>query len=348
MRVLFAGQFKVWSIEHHYAKYLKSYAEVFTYPAEDVFDDYYWPSPLNKAIFKLGVSRIYNRIAIELVAKAQEVNPDIVWVFKGMRILPKALKDLREMGIKVVNYNPDHPFFFSSRGSGNSNVTASIGLYDMHLCYDKRVAQRIEKEFGIQTAMLPFGYELSEADFNEIKNAEEVNEACFIGTCDKIRVDHVMHVASHGIPVNVFGNSWAKMLPGSAKNVIVHDPVYGKDFWLNMRKYRLQLNIFRPHNIGSHNMRTFETPAVGGIQLAPDSPDHREYFEPEKEIFLYRSKGEMVSRAKEILALSKAEADIIRQRARNRSVSCNYSYERRAKQALDAFNELMETVPVAT
>ena len=340
MKVLFAGQFKEWSIEHHYTKYLSPFAEVFTYPAEDIFDEYYHPSIWNKVKYKLGVSRINEKIGKGLIEKAKAVKPDIIWVFKGMRISPKTLEELRRMNIKLVNYNPDHPFFFSSKGSGNANVTASIGLFDLHFIYDKRVGERLEKEYGIPTAMLPFGFELQPSVFDKIKNVPEKNTACFIGTCDKIRVENVMLVAAAGIPVHVFGSNWGKMLPRNTKNIIVHPPVYGEEFWLNMRKYRLQLNIFRPHNIGSHNMRTFEVPAVGGIMLAPDSPDHQLFFEANNEIFTYTSKKEMIAKTREILAMSKDDINAIRTNARRRSVESNYSYEWRAKQAFDAMSKL--------
>lgn len=340
MKVLFVGQFKEWSIEHHYAKYLRPYAEVYTYPAEDIFDEYYHPSIWNKVKYKLGVSNISEKIGEGLIEQAKEVQPDIIWVFKGMRVLPKTLEQLRAMKIKLVNYNPDHPFFFSSKGSGNKNVTESIGLYDLHFIYDKRVGQRIEKEYNIPTAMLPFGFELPPNVFEKIENEPEENTACFIGTCDKIRVEHVMFVASQGITVHVFGSNWDKMIPTNAKNIVVHPPVYSEDFWLNMRKYRLQLNIFRPHNIGSHNMRTFEVPAVGGVMLAPDSPDHQEYFEPGKEIFTYNSKEEMIAKTREVLAMSQEEINTIRKNARQRSVESNYSYQRRTKQAYEALLKL--------
>ena len=322
MKILFVGQFQEWSIEHHYVKYLTPVAEVFIYPAEDIFDEYYHPSTWNKVKVKLGVSNIYEKIGRELIDKVEAVQPDIVWVFKGMRILPKALRKIKEMGIKIV--------------------TDSIGLYDLHFCYDTRVAARIEKEFNIPTAMLPFGFQLLPNIFQKIESDPEENAASFIGTCDKIRVNHVMQIAEAGIVINVFGSNWDKMLPRNAKNVIVHPPVYGEDFWRNMRKYRLQLNIFRPHNIGSHNMRTFEVPAVGGIMLAPDSPDHRTYFQPDKEIFTYQSKGEMIAKTREVLAMSKTDADAVRQNARERSLSSDYSYERRSKQAFDAFGKLLE------
>jgi spore maturation protein CgeB len=341
MKILLAGQFKNWALENHFARYLPQHAEVFIYPAEEVFDEFYQASKFNKIWFRLGLSGIYKKIARELVEKAETVRPDIVWVFKGMRILPEALQTLSRMGIKLANYNPDHPFQFSSRGSGNGNVTNSVGLFDLHLCYSRSVQLRIEQEFGIRTAFLPFGFELNQADFNQINKVAEIPRACFVGNPDGIRVEYLLAAAESGLLVDVYGNDWRQHLP-DVPNLQIFDPVYEQDFWVKLRTYRLQLNIFRPHNRGSHNMRTFEVPGAGGIMLAPDSPEHREFFEEGKEAFFYQSKDEMVEKARQILALPAAQAAEILQRARQRSVSSGYSYEDRTRQAAQAFEQLLK------
>ena len=341
MKILLAGQSKSWAIENHFARYLSKHAEVFIYPAEEVFDEFYQASIFNKILFKLGLTGIEKKIERELIAKAEEVRPDVVWVFKGMRIVPQALKTLNGMGIKLANYNPDHPFQFSSKGSGNANVTKSVGLYDLHFCYSRSVQRRIEQEFGIPTAFLPFGFELVQQDFDKIKNTPETPRACFIGNPDDNRVANLVAVAQSGLLVDVYGHGWRRHLPEVA-NLQVFDAVYGLEHWRKLRSYRLQLNIFRPHNEGSHNMRTFEVPGAGGIMLAPDSPEHREFFEDGKEAFFYQSKDEMVEKAKQILALPAEEAAKIRERARQRSVSSGYSYEERTAQAARAFRQLLK------
>ena len=96
--------------------------------------------------------------------------------------------------------------------------------------------------------------------------------------------------------------------------------MYDRVFWKTLRKYRVQLNLMRPHNPDTHNMRSFEVPGVGGIQLAPDTDDHKTYFEPGKEIFLYKNLEECTSQIKKILALNTEDARKIRDHARMRSI----------------------------
>jgi hypothetical protein len=347
LKILLVGQFRRWALENHYAKYLLKHADVSIYAAEDVFDDYYRSSLYSKLKVRAGLSDIYQRISKELLARVKSEEPDVVWIFKGMRILPKTIQAIREMGVKTANYNPDHPFFFSGPGSGNRYVTEAIGLYDLHLCYSHEVQARIEREFGIATAFLPFAFELPEEDFETIEKEKEVLSACFIGNPDKIRAAHIKALAKAGLPVEVYGYGWEKFLP-KTPNVRTHTAVLGKDFWKTMRAYRLQINVFRPHNEGSHNMRSFEVPAAGGIMLAPESPEHREFFTEGKEIFIYKNIDDLVAKAKHVLQMPAAEADIIRRNARQRSLSAGYDYENRAAQAFEAFERVVQLAPISS
>src|SRR5690606_33162909 len=98
MKILIVGQFKIWALENHYTRYLKEYADVETFPAEDIFDDYYRSTILNKVKVKLGDKAIYKKINKELLTKTEDFRPDIVWAFKGMRIWPETILNIKKMG----------------------------------------------------------------------------------------------------------------------------------------------------------------------------------------------------------------------------------------------------------
>ncbi|HFA51387.1 MAG TPA: hypothetical protein ENJ95_20435, partial [Bacteroidetes bacterium] len=261
MKILIAGHNNAWALERHYAKHMSKHADIVLYPAEDVFDEFYHVSVLNKIKFKLNLSSIYKKISDQLLAKISVEKPDVVWIIKGMRILPKTILAIKQQGVKTVNYNTDHPFYFSGKGSGNKNITDSIGLYDLHLCYHQEVKNRIEKEYGLPTADLPFGFELDQELFEEINKQAKTNRVCFIGNPDKIRAGYINFLTENGLEVDVYGRDWKKALPRNT-SANIRGAIYGKEFWEKMNAYRVQLNIFKPHNDHSHNMRTFEIPAA--------------------------------------------------------------------------------------
>lgn len=334
------GSDKIYALENHYVKYLKKFGvEVLHFSAQSIFLDHYNKNTFNKVIFKAGLSAVYKTINTKFRQDVEKFKPEVIWVYKGMEIFPKSLQWAKNRNIKLVNYNPDNPFLFSGKGSGNKNITRSIAAYHLHLTYNLAVKKRIETEFNIPACILPFGFEVSTELYNECCKENEIIKACFLGNPDSLRAKFILQNAKEGIKLDVYGNNWSKYL--QHPNINIFNPVYGMAFWKTLRKYRVQLNLMRPHNPDTHNMRSFEIPGVGGIQLAPDTPDHKTYFEPGKEIFLYADIDECVNQIKKLLALKTKDAMEIRDCARMRSINSGYSYKDRTKQALEKIKALI-------
>jgi hypothetical protein len=273
MKLLIAGSDKIYAIENYYAKYLRALGvDVYHFSAQSLFYDYYHQNILNKLVFRAGLSGIYKNINAEFKRLLERYQPDIVWIFKGMEILPESLRFASKQKIKLVNYNPDSPFVFSGKGSGNANVKKSIPLYDLHLTYNPAVKKRIDLQYKIPTVILPFGFDLNDALYDRCCRQQEVVKACFIGNPDKLRIEFLLQLAKGGVKLDIFGNRWKKYI--NHPNISIFSHVINDDFWLTLRRYRIQLNLMRPHNPDSHNMRSFEIPGVGGVQLAPDTCDH--------------------------------------------------------------------------
>jgi spore maturation protein CgeB len=339
MKLLIVGSDKNFAIENFYVKYLREFGvDVSVFAAQTVFSDYYQHSLLNKVLFKAGLSHIYKRINTVLKERISLVRPDIVWVFKGMEVYPETLKWISRKGIKLVNYNPDNPFLFSGKGSGNKNITESVGLYDMHFSYDEKIRQLLRQQGNAKVHSLPFGFDLDEKVYNSCVSQQEIERVCFLGNPDQYRAAFLKEVAK-ATPVDVYGHHWGKFLADS--NVTVFDPVYDEDLWKTLRKYRVQINLMRPHNPQSHNMRSFEAPAVGGILLAPETADHINFFKPGEEIFVYKDVSSCISEAISLLSLSASDAEDIRSKARARSVNSGYNYRSRAMEVLGFFKALL-------
>jgi spore maturation protein CgeB len=338
-KILIVGSEQVWSIEKIYLKYLTELGvETELFAAQNCFFNYYKENLINKIFFRLGISSIFKKINTLLFEKAKQYQPDVIWIFKGMEIFPKTIDQLKLYGFKVANYNPDNPFIFSGRGSGNENVKNSIGKYDLHFVYDKSVQKKIEEEYSIKTAYLPFGFELSESLYNECILQPEIMKACFLGNPDNERATFLKELLRKGIAIDIYGNDWNKFI--NHPNASLFPPVYGDEFWKILRRYRVQLNLMRVHNINSHNMRSFEIPAVGGIMIAPDTPEHRIFFENGKEVFLFQNSDECLKKINRVMDLSADNANKIRNNARHRSISSGYSYKDRAKTVYETFQKL--------
>lgn len=339
MKLMVVGSFKADALETFFVRYLrKDISQMETFPALDYFHDFYYQSLMNKVLFRLGISRIHAEINDKLRRKVDEFSPDIIWVFRGMEIFPETLKYFHSKGIKLVNFNPDHPFIYN-RGTGNRNVRKSVSCFDMHLCYHRPLMQYIQEQYGIECHELPFGYELNDHTYETACQAEEIPRVAFIGTYDLIRRRHIESLLKAGIPVDVFGDLWESRM-AKHPNLKIFGPVYGAEFWVKTRQYRIQLNVYKEHNVGAHNRRTFEVPCVGGIMLEPSQSDADKYFDPEQEMFVYRSMDDMVAKAKMLLSMSGTEISDVRGQARNRSLEGKYSYQDRTTIVLEAIHRL--------
>ena len=339
MNILLVGASKEPAIEQYFLKHLKELgAKANLLPIQDVFFEYYEKNIFNKVMFRTKLSSIYKKLNDLFKAEVERQKPDVIWIFKGMELFPSTLTWARDKKIKLVNYNPDNPFFFSGRGSGNSNVIESIGLYDLHFAYDPAVRDRIIREYKIDCSLLPFGFEEDEALYQRCRQQEEQVQLCFVGSPDRERIIFLQEIAQK-VPLAIYGPTWDKYI--QHKNISIFDAVHGEAFWKALHRYRIQLNRLRPHNPNAHNMRSFEVPVIGGIMLAPDTPDHRLYFQENKEIFLYKNAGECIDRVNDLLRMDKQAADQVRTNARLRSMNSGYSYYERTKLALSNLEQLL-------
>jgi spore maturation protein CgeB len=329
MKLLIIGSDYSWSIERHYLKYIRLLnPETKFFAAQNRLYEYLKQNIVNKVIHRLGISSVYRNIARELLDLIDDYQPDCIWVFKGMEIQPRVLKLAKQKGIKLVNYNPDNPFIFTGRGSGNSYIRQSLGFYDQFFTYNVEIQKQLIQKTGKPVEFLPFGFDLDHFDPEEIQSLPEINNPCFLGNPDSDRASFINALNKKGLHLVLYGNNWSKFV--SPKMNTIFDAVYGFDFYKVLYQYRLQLNIMRIHNLQSHNMRSFEIPAVGGIQLAPDTPEHRLFFEPGKEIMLYTSIEDCCLKINEILSWPNEKAEEFRKAAYTRCHSSAYDYRSRA------------------
>ncbi len=329
MKILIIGSDYNWSLENIYKhELLKLGHEVSHIPVQNWFYEYYNKNIFHKVICRLGFSLIYKKIQNRLLSQILHMNFDIIWVFKGMEIQSKTLMQLKNHTNRLINYNPDNPFVFSGRGSGNQNVTNCISLYNEHFSYDQNVCFKIKSKYSVNCTLVPFGFNPEIILEEELCNIKEIIAVCFIGNPDSYRVKILKNILNKGLLLHVYGHGWSRFI--NHKHLTLHGPVYGKEYYQVLRKFRVQLNIMRIHNADSHNMRSMEIPGCGGIMLAPNTIDHRSLFEEEKSVFLYSSTDDLIFKAQKILNLSKSESDRIRFSAR-KNVNDNYTYSNLVK-----------------
>lgn len=296
--------------------------------------NYFRGSVLGKLILKFFPSFVYLFSNIRLLKDANHNKPDLIIIFKGMEIFPKTLKKLKTQNIFLVNYNPDHPFKYLTKASGNHNVKNSISLYNLHLTYSHHIKKEMNQFYPKSNVeVLPFGYPTY---VNDLKtDLSEIKKVCFIGYADHNRASIISYLLEQGFEVHLYGKAWYKYLKPT-KALTVFPPVEGLTYFQTLASYRVQLNLLRPHNFQSHNMRSFEIPAIGGIMLSMHSAEQSQYFREGQEAFYFNDQNELVKKINYIMSLSKPEINQIRHQARERSK--NHSYYFRAQNLQQILN----------
>mgnify|MGYP000020226688 FL=1 len=208
-------------------------------------------------------------------------------------------------------------------------------MYDLHLTYDEWVKEKIEREYNIQTELLPFGFDDAAISDEDLDALDEVNAVCFLGNPDKYRATIIQKLVDQQIEVHLYGNDWQKFV--NHRCAIIHQPVYGQDFYKTLRKYRVQLNIMRAHNLNSHNMRSIEIPGAGGVMLAPKTADHLSFFELGEEIFIYEDTENLINETQRLLNQDKSALEQIRKSARAKVLK-EFTYKVQTKRILSIVN----------
>lgn len=342
MKILILGANKEHNLEYLYAKYLNAIDDVTCeiYPSFEKYAEIIKKNIFNKIVNRLSVNLLLRSLNLDIIDFVKLNKPEIIWVFKGMEIMPKTIIELKKLGFILVNYNPDHPFIFTGPGSGNKNVTKSIKIYDLHISYNLNVIERFKLEYGIKCEFLPFGFEMFSNEI-EILNVNSYDKSivCFIGNPDKQRLETLNKLADNGVKIDVYGHGWSKII--NNVNLKAYEAVYGDEFASTITKYRIQLNLLRIHNKNSHNMRSFEIQALGGIQLTENTREHKLFFEENSNIFLYNNLNECKELIQKILSLSRKDIIEMRIKSIMSSKENQFSYLYRAKRVHQIFAEYL-------
>ncbi len=261
---------------------------------------------------------------------------DFIVIFKGNEVLVSTIKEIKKNCNFLVNYNTDHPLIRYEFSHGAKNISESLFYYDIIVTYnhDLFVALLHRKYLAYH---LPFCHDISDDKYQRIvmNNSQEVKAVCFIGNADDERVRIVNFISTNNIPIHVYGHNWDKY--NLSANVLINEAIYFTEYHNLIRKYRIQLNLLRYHNFNSHNMRTFEIAACGGIQLATNSLEYDMYFKEHGSIFTFNNDSDLIEQINYIFSFTEQEVSTFRHAARN-AVKNKYLYFTQLNDLSNYFN----------
>lgn len=262
----------------------------------------------------------------------KEYRPALVIVLKGLGIYPETLDRLRSQSdCALVNFNGDDP---RNLYSSNSNVLDALAFYDCVFTWSRRLVPVLLKAGARRAEYLPFGCDHDvhkETTITTVDRNRYGSDITFIGTWDRERHRRLENLMD--LNLGIWGSHWnrlpqkftfAKCIRGGQVDMPIMRKIY--------RSSKVSLNLMRPQNDSSHNMKTFEIPAMGGFMLAPRTMEHMEIFEEGKEVVFYDTPEEMREKAIYYTENDKERAAMAR--LAHQKVISNHTYTNRMRQLI--------------
>ena len=271
--------------------------------------DFYFPKILKfKVINKFFVfPRILFNSFLMLIICLRYKNSLII-VFKGQFFLSYIIRYLKNRNNHYfINFNGDDPFNFSIIDISTKSLIKSLKEYNLVLIWSKKILKKIKaKKISNKVEYLPFAYDKMVNSFNYRKNRKKV---LFYGSWDKHREKFLNKIKLDDL--FIFGTGWEHSSENflHRKNIIPKE-IYRDQIIREISKSYAVINIFRKQNFGSHNMKTFEIPAYGGIQFSQYSEEVSSFFKKNRSIFFHKSSKDLLSKLKKFKKLDSFDSFI--------------------------------------
>lgn len=223
---------------------------------------------------------------------------DWIIVFKGMPFTLQNLERGRELAGNSlwININPDDPFNVESRGASNGNVLNSILFYDIYAIWSLSIRDRLEKMGCRKAVYLPFGCDDEmHGKFILSKEIPTPGKVLFMGTWDRQR-EKILNCL-RDCDVDIYGDGWQNIRGWSSlRGKIKGGLICGVSAREKVAQATICLNLLRPQNKGSHNMKTFEIPAMGGFMLSTRTLEQTSFFREGLEADYFSDENELLKK----------------------------------------------------
>ncbi len=280
-----------------------------------------------------------------LIAEAEQLKPDLFFVFKGAYVTPNAIRAVKAGGAVAINLYPDVSFMAHGKYLPHALplydwvfTTKTFGLPDMHKLLNISNASFIPPAFDPEVHA-PFALSTSDHERYDA-------DISFIGTWSpkKQRALQRIKAAFPAARLRIWGWHWEKANAPELRDDIMHSTVTGPEYAKCIRASRINLGLLSEVVEGASSgdritARTFHIPASGGFMLHERTDEVVEYFTEDRECALYGDDDEMIAKIGYYLA-HEPERLAIADAGRVRSLTSGYSVDARIDVILAKYFEL--------
>ncbi|MBT9175323.1 MAG: Spore protein YkvP [candidate division WS2 bacterium] len=341
-KILLVSSFEPWSLG---LSYLRAFRRLGHEPiCFDMTKEY-------EKVSRLTKNRYTNRIILpyaawvmnkKLLKMVKDCKPDLVFIHKGQLIYTETLKEIKaNTRAPLFIFNPDDPFNLN-RGASSNFIRNSIPLYDCYFIWSKILTSKLKNAGAQRVEYLPFACDPElhyPVPLTERDRKNYASDVVFVGTWDEEREKWLSGLEEHNLAI--WGSDyWGKRCKNKFLRYCWKGRILiGEEMAKACLASKINVNVLRLQNKGSHNMRTFEIPACGGFMLHERSDEVLEFFEEGKEIECFSSVEELRDKINFYLKNDNLRIKIAKA-GYEKCMRSGYLYGDRVKQVLEVYEKL--------
>jgi spore maturation protein CgeB len=258
--------------------------------------------------------------------------PDVVLVFKGLLVDRDTVDAIRRQGPFVACLNTDNPFN-PSVTSSRPQLRRALPSWDCYFSWGKFLVERLYSIGARRVEYLPFAWDPNRHPPGELSPTPSY-PVSFVGSFSHHREIWLSHLLD--LDLSIWGGGWDRAGPAVRAHVQGQAQT-GADFARLVRDSAVSLNVLDPFNVPGHNMRTFEIPGCGGLELSTASSEVAGLFEVGKEILDFRTLEDLRALVSWAIAHPAERQDIAKA---GHARAARETYSARAERVLQVWREM--------
>jgi spore maturation protein CgeB len=312
MRIAYIGP--EWGTSMHRANALERLGHQVT-----IIDPWAWlgnSAFVKRWIFHLGGIGVGMFINQRIYQEVYKSVPELIWVAQGPFLSPTILKQLKSIGVPIVNYTDDDPFSKYDR-MRFYYYRKAVPLYDLIVVVRKENIEEA-KRAGAKKVLRVWrsADEIAHRPRNLTQSEKDLyaSEVAFIGTWIHGRSPFLAEIIRLGIRLSIWGDNWHKAHEWSIiqpywRGPGLHD---NQSYAAAILSSKICLGLLNKRNRDLHTFRSNEIPALGGLLCAERTIEHMELYEEGVEAVFWNSAEECADKCRELLTDDEKRAEIAR------------------------------------
>lgn len=296
-------------------------------------------------LFRLGFTWVRRPdptgVNATILRQAENNEWDILWLEKGLDVERDTILRVKEVlpHCRVVGYSPDDMY---ARHNQSKQFLEHLPSYDAFFT-TKSCGVRELNALGCKTVFF-VGNAFDPQIHRPMPLTSEERAAYggpvgFVGAYETERARSLQFLASHGVPVRVWGATWGRHFPPGHALTVEPRNVWADDYAKTICAFDINFGFLRKINRDQQTTRSIEIPACGAFMLAERTDEHLALFEEGREAEFFGSDDELLDKTRFYLAHEEARRRIAAS-GRERCLKSGYSNQERLRKMLETVSSL--------